>query len=56
MSMSFGVSKSPIHQQTNLFEKHCTDESDDLNMPHDIAEKMVGTAVIKVMEQHFAKL
>jgi len=29
---------------------------DDLDTPQDMAEKIVGTAVIKVMEGHFTKL
>jgi len=54
---SLGVSQTPIQQQTNLLEKAYADESnDDLDMPQDMAEKIVGTAVIKVMEGHFAKL
>jgi len=54
---SSGVSQTPIQQQMNLLETVYADESDDdLDMPQDMAEKIVGTAVIKVMEGHFAKL
>jgi len=55
--MSSAVSKTPIQQQMNLPETACADKGDDvLDMPQDMAEKIVGTAVIKVMEGHFAKL
>ena len=54
---SSGVSQTPIQQQMNLLETVYADEGDDdLDMPQDMAEKIVGTAVIKVMEGHFAKL
>jgi len=56
-AMSSGVSQTPIQQQMNLLETVYADEGDDdLDMPQDMAEKIVGTAVIKVMEGHFAKL
>jgi len=55
--MSSGVSQTPIQQQVNLLKTVYADEGDDyLDMPQDMAEKIVGTAVIKVMEGHFAKL
>jgi hypothetical protein len=51
------VSKTPIPQQMKLLEEAYADEGDDdLDMPQDIAEKIVGMAVIKVMEGHFVKL
>jgi len=54
---SLGGSKTPTRQQMELLEKAYPDESDDdLDMPQGMAEKIVGTAVIKVMEGHFAKL
>jgi hypothetical protein len=53
---SSGASKTPTIQTMNLLEEAYADESDDLDMPQDMAEKIVGTAVIKVMEGHFAKL
>jgi len=41
----------------NLFQTAYNNEGDDeLDMPQDMAEKIVGTAIIKVMEGHFAKL
>jgi len=55
--MSSGGSKTPKQQQTISPEKIPIYEGDDdLEMPQDVAEKIVGTAVIKVMEGHFAKL
>ena len=55
--MSSGVSKTPIKQQLNLLETVYADDSDDdLEMSNDMAEKIVGTAVIKVMNGHFTKL
>jgi len=57
MTTSSGVSQTPTKQQMELLEKAYADESeDDLDMPQDMAEKIVGMAVIKVMEGHFAKL
>jgi len=56
IATSSGVSQTPIQQQMKLLEEACADESDDLDMPQDMAEKIVGMAVIKVMEGHFAKL
>jgi hypothetical protein len=57
MTMSSGVSKTPTPQQMKLLKEAYADESDDdLEIPQDMAEKIVGTAVIKVMEGHFAKL
>jgi len=54
---SSGVSQTPIQQQMNLLKTVYADEGDDdLDMPQDMAEKIVGTAVIKVMEGHLAKL
>jgi len=54
---SSGVSQTPIQQQMNFLETVYADEGDDdLDMPQDMAEKIVGMAVIKVMEGHFAKL
>ena len=53
---SSGVSKTPSEQQMmseSLFEN---EEQEIENMSQDVAEKIVGTAVIKVMEGHFAKL
>jgi len=41
----------------SLRELACADEGNDhLDMPHDMAEKIVGMAVIKVREGHFTKL
>jgi len=54
---SSGVSQTPIQQQVDLLETVYADESgDDLDMSQDMAEKIVGTAAIKLMEGHFAKL
>jgi len=55
---SSGVSKTPNRQPTMISPKKIPvyEGDDDLEMPHDVAEKIVGTAVIKVMEGHFAKL
>jgi hypothetical protein len=53
---SSGVSKTPIPQQ---MESKPFLEDEDIqieDMPQDMAEKIVGTAIIKVMEGHFAKL
>jgi hypothetical protein len=55
-SMSSGVSKTPTRQQMES-ESFMEDEERQIEeMPVDVAEKIVGTAVIKVMEGHFAKL
>ena len=53
---SLGLSKTPIQQQMNLLEEAYANKSDDLDMPQDMVEKIVGTAVTKVMEGHFATL
>jgi hypothetical protein len=55
---SSGVSKTPIppHQMKLLEEAYADKGDDNLDMPRNIAEKIVGTAVIKVMEGHFPKL
>jgi uncharacterized coiled-coil DUF342 family protein len=53
---SSGVSKTPTRQQMES-EFFMEDEEQQIeNMPQDVAEKIVGTAVVKVMEGHFAKL
>jgi len=54
---SWGVSQTPIQQQSGVPEKAYAKEGDrDIDMPQDMAEKIVGTGVIKVWEGHFAKL
>jgi hypothetical protein len=54
--MSWGVSKTTIRQQMES-EYFLEDEERQIEeMPQDVAEKILGTAVIKVMEGHFAKL
>jgi hypothetical protein len=51
-----GDSKTPTRQQTES-ESFLEDEERQIEeMPQDVAEKIVRTAVIKVMEGHFAKL
>jgi hypothetical protein len=53
---SLGVSKTPIRQQMES-ESFLDDEERQIEeMPIDVAEKIVGTAVIKVMEGRFVKL
>jgi hypothetical protein len=57
MTTSSGVSQTTIQYQMNVLEKAYADESDDeLDMPQDMAEKIVGMAVIKFMDGQFAKL
>jgi hypothetical protein len=58
MIMSSGGSKTPQRQQQTVLPKKIPiyQGEDDLEMPQDMAEKIVGTAVIKVMEGHFTKL
>jgi hypothetical protein len=54
--MSLGVSKTPIQQHMES-ESFFEDEERQIEeMPQDVAEKIVGTAVIKAIEGHFAKL
>jgi len=54
---SSGVSKTPQQQQRMESEPSVEGEEHIIeDMPQDVAEKIVGTAVIKVMEGHFAKL
>jgi len=56
MIMSSGVSKTPIRQQMESESFFEYEEGQIEEMPQNVAEKIVGTAVIKVMEGHFAKL
>jgi len=55
---SSGVSKTLIRQQTTFLPKKTPvyEGDDNLHMSQDMAEKIVGTAVIKVMEEHFTTL
>jgi hypothetical protein len=54
---SSGSSKTPKQQKMKESEKiPIYEDEEDLDMPQDVAEKIVGMAVIKVMEGHFAKL
>jgi hypothetical protein len=53
---SSGVSKTPNRQQMESGFSLEDEEKQIEEMPQDVAEKIVGTAVIKVMEGHFAKL
>jgi hypothetical protein len=53
---SSGVSKTPTWQQME-FKSFLEDEEQTIEeMFQDVAEKIVGTAVVKVMEGHFPKL
>jgi len=55
-TMSLGVSKTPTRQQMES-EFFLEDEERHIEeMPQDVAEKIVGTAAVKVMEGYFAKL
>jgi hypothetical protein len=56
MIESLGVSKTPVRQQMESEHFYEGEEEQIEQMPVDVAEKIVGTAVIKVMEGHFAKL
>jgi hypothetical protein len=54
---SSAVSQTPIQQQTMESKSFLGGEEQMIEeMPQDVAEKIVGTAVIKVMKGHFAKL
>jgi hypothetical protein len=55
-TMSSGVSKTPTRQQMESEFFLENEEQTIEDMPVDVAEKIVGMAVIKVMEGHFAKL
>jgi len=50
-----GSSKLPCQQQTES-ETISIDKDEILEMPHEVAMEVVGTAFSKVMEGHFAKL
>jgi hypothetical protein len=53
---SSGVSKTPIQQEMESESFFEGEERQIEEMPVDVAEEIVGTAVIKVMEGHFQKL
>jgi len=53
---SSGVSKTPSLRRMESESFFEGEERQIEEMPQDVAEKIVGTAVIKVMEGHFAKL
>jgi hypothetical protein len=56
--MSSGVSQTPIRDSTMILPEKIPVYAgdDDFEMPQGVAEKIVGTAVIKVMKGHFKKL
>jgi hypothetical protein len=53
---SSGVSKTPTRQQMESKSFLDDEERQIEEKSHNVAEKIVGMAVIKVMEGHFAKL
>jgi hypothetical protein len=53
---SSGVSKTPTRQQMESKSFLEGEEQQIEDMPQDVAEKIVGTAVVKVMEAYFSKL